>query len=202
VSNGSKTQLREQLLRARRLLSATVRNAEGLALAQHIAPLSGRGETVCAYLPVGTEPGSVELLDALRDRGVRVLLPVTATSADGVPLALLWGEYHPGRLVAAPYGLSEPAGPRLPAETLSEASLVIIPALAVDRRGGRLGRGAGYYDRSLPLRDRAARLVAVIRDEELVAELPVEPHDVRMTDAATPAGGVISLPAPATPSRE
>jgi 5-formyltetrahydrofolate cyclo-ligase len=192
VSKGSKTQLREQMLRARRLLSPAVHKAEGLALAQHISPLSSRGETVCAYVPVGTEPGSVELLDALRDAGARVLLPVTATSADGVPLPLLWGEYHPGQLVAARFGLSEPAGPRLPAETLSEASLVIIPALAVDRCGGRLGRGAGYYDRSLPLRDRAARLVAVIRDEELIAELPVEPHDVRMTDAATP-GGVISL---------
>jgi 5-formyltetrahydrofolate cyclo-ligase len=195
VSTGSKTQLREQLLSARRLLAPSVREAEGRALAQHISVLSNRGDTVCAYVPVGSEPGSVGLLDALRDAGVRVLLPVAVTSSDGVPLPLLWGEYRPGELVAARFGLSEPAGPRLAAETLSEAGLVIVPALAVDRRGGRLGRGAGFYDRSLPLRDREARLVAVIRDDELVAELPVEAHDVRMTDAATPAGGLISLPA-------
>jgi 5-formyltetrahydrofolate cyclo-ligase len=183
------------MLSARRLLAPSVREAEAGALAQHISLLTNGGGTVCAYLPVGPEPGSIELLDALRDAGARVLLPVTATSADGVPLPLLWGVYRPGELVAARYGLSEPGGPRLPAETLSEASLVIVPALAVDRHGGRLGRGAGYYDRSLPFRDPKARLVAVIRDDELVDELPVEPHDVRMTDAVMPAAGVISLPA-------
>ena len=98
-----------------------------------------------------------------------------------------------GQLVAARFGLLEPAGPALPAETLSEAAVIVVPALAVDRRGGRLGRGAGFYDRSLPLRDPAAHLVAVVRDEELVEELPVESHDVRMTHAVTPGGGVVRL---------
>jgi 5-formyltetrahydrofolate cyclo-ligase len=182
------------MLTARRLLAPAVRDAEDRALAQHISPLAKRGQTVCAYVPARLEPGSIELLNALAGVGVRVLLPVTVTSADGVPLPLLWGEYHPGELVAARYGLREPAGLRLPAETLSEASLVIIPALAVDRQGGRLGRGAGYYDRSLPLRDPNARLLAVIRDDELIDELPVESHDVRMTAAATPARGVVALP--------
>ena len=45
---------------------------------------------------------------------------------------------------------------------------MLVPALAVDRRGVRLGRGAGFYDRSLPLAAPAARLVAVVRDDELV----------------------------------
>jgi 5-formyltetrahydrofolate cyclo-ligase len=195
VRDGSKPQLREQLLSARRLLAPAVREAEALALAQHISPLVNMGETICAYVPVGTEPGSIALLDTLSGAGVRVLLPVAVSSDDGVPLPLLWAEYQPGRLVAARFGLKEPAGVRLAAATLSQAHLVIVPALAVDRRGGRLGRGAGFYDRSLPLRDPAARLVAVVRDSELVQELPVEPHDVLMTHAATPGGGVIPLSA-------
>lgn len=193
MSLGSKPQLREQLLRARRLLAPSVRDAEARTLAQHISTLVNKGDTVCAYAPVGTEPGSIALLDALRLAGAAVLLPVAVTSDDGVPLPLQWGHYQPGELVAARFGLQEPGGTPLPAETLSRARLVIVPALAVDRRGGRLGRGAGYYDRSLPLRDPTSRLVAVIRDDELVAQLPVEPHDVRMTDAATPGGGIIPL---------
>jgi len=71
--------------------------------------------------------------------------------------------------------------------------VVIVPALAVDVRGTRLGRGAGFYDRSLPLRDPSARLIAVVRDDELVDELPADPHDIPMTHAATPGGGVTVL---------
>jgi len=194
MSHGSKPELREQLLNARRLLAPCVREAEAHALAQHISPLAIRGDTVCAYVPIGAEPGSIALLDGLVAIGAVVLLPVAVSSSDGLPIPLLWGEYRPGALVAARYGLQEPTGIRLPAEAISLARLVIVPALAVDRHGGRLGRGAGYYDRSLPLRDPSARLVAVVRDDEFVAELPVEEHDVRMTDVATPGGGVTPLP--------
>ncbi|WP_308207425.1 5-formyltetrahydrofolate cyclo-ligase [Mycolicibacterium komossense] len=193
MSDRSKPQLRIQLIRARRLLAPAAHEAEALALAQHIPTLPNISGTVCAYVPIGTEPGSVALLEALQELAERVLLPVAVNTSDGVPLPLLWGEYRPGELVAARFGLMEPAGPSLPAETLSEAALVIVPALAVDHHGGRLGRGAGFYDRSLPLRDPAAHLVAVVRDEELVAELPVAAHDVRMTHAVTPGGGVVTL---------
>ncbi len=70
---------------------------------------------------------------------------------------------------------------------------MLVPALAVDRGGVRLGRGAGFYDRTLPLADPDALLVAVVRDEEIVDHLPAEPHDVRMTHALTPAAGLIAL---------
>jgi 5-formyltetrahydrofolate cyclo-ligase len=68
-----------------------------------------------------------------------------------------------------------------------------VPALAVDRRGVRLGRGRGFYDRSLGGRNPRARLIAVVRDAEFVDELPAEPHDVPMTHALTPGRGLITL---------
>ncbi|MBO0880654.1 MAG: 5-formyltetrahydrofolate cyclo-ligase, partial [Mycobacterium sp.] len=110
-----------------------------------------------------------------------------------------WGEYRPGGLMAAPFGLLEPVQPWLPAEALADASAVLIPALAVDRRGVRLGRGRGFYDHSLVHRGPQARLIAVVRDEELVDELPCEPHDVHMTHALTPSLGVIALDRPSSP---
>jgi 5-formyltetrahydrofolate cyclo-ligase len=57
----------------------------------------------------------------------------------------------------------------------------------------RLGRGRGFYDRSLIHRDPQARLIAVVRDEEFVDELPFQPHDVRMTHVLTPGRGVIAV---------
>jgi 5-formyltetrahydrofolate cyclo-ligase len=144
-------------------------------------------------VPVGTEPGSIETVDMLLRRSRRVLLPVARTTGDGVPSPLRWGEYRPGALIPGPWGLLEPPEPVLPESALAEASLVIVPALAVDRRGVRLGRGRGFYDRTLAGRDPQARVVAMVRDVEFVDELPAEAHDVPMTHVITPRRGVKAL---------
>jgi 5-formyltetrahydrofolate cyclo-ligase len=185
--------MRKRLLAARRSLPDAVRAQHAAALAAHVASLPVDGKTVCAYVPVGTEPGSLALLDALARRADRVLLPVARTAADDDALALQWGEYRPGELVTARFGLLEPPAPCLPASSVGEASMVLVPALAVDWTGARLGRGRGFYDRTLVLCDPAARLVAVIRDEELLDEVPHEPHDVPVTHALTPGRGLVEL---------
>ncbi|CAM2868711.1 5-formyltetrahydrofolate cyclo-ligase [Mycobacterium intermedium] len=193
MATASKTALRDRLLVARRRVADEVRADEARKLAKHATALVSPTCTVCAYVPVGSEPGSIEMLDALLRRAGRVLLPVARTDADNSPLPLLWGEYRPGELTTARWGLLEPSEPWLPASALAEASVVLLPALAVDRRGVRLGRGQGFYDRSLAARDPQAQLVAVVRDEELLDELPSEPHDVPMTHALTPERGFIPL---------
>jgi 5-formyltetrahydrofolate cyclo-ligase len=193
VATAGKAALRQRLLAARRSVSDDARADEARSLADHVNAVLDSGGTVCAYVPVGAEPGSIEMLDVLLQRANRVLLPVARTTADNSPVVLQWGEYRPGQLVAARFGLLEPAGPWLPATALAEASVVLVPALAVDRTGVRLGRGRGFYDRTLVSRNPHARLVAVIRDEELLDELPHEPHDVPMTHALTPGRGLVEL---------
>jgi 5-formyltetrahydrofolate cyclo-ligase len=193
VATAGKAALRQRLLAARRSVSDGARADEARSLADHVNVVVDSGGTVCAYVPVGAEPGSIEMLDVLLQRANRVLLPVARTTADNSPVALQWGEYRPGQLVAARFGLLEPAGPWLPATALADASVVLVPALAVDRTGVRLGRGRGFYDRTLVSRNPHARLVAVIRDEELLDELPHEPHDVPMTHALTPGRGLVEL---------
>lgn len=185
----TKAELRTAILMARRDVPPQQHAVEAQALADHLSTIIDDDATVCAYVPVGSEPGSIELIDSLHRRGVRVLLPV----ARGAVTGLQWGEYHPGELVAAPFGLREPAPPWLGADAIADASVILVPALAVDRSGIRLGRGAGFYDRALPLADPTARLIAVVRDDELVDALPAEPHDVPMTHALTPAGGLVTL---------
>ncbi|MBV8995010.1 MAG: 5-formyltetrahydrofolate cyclo-ligase [Pseudonocardiales bacterium] len=199
VDENAKWALRQRLVAARRAVPAAVRKAETAALAEAAlattalaeAPLAGPPGTVCAYWPVGSEPGAPELLDTLARRGWRVLLPVVGAAA--VPLD--WAEYAgAGSLRAAPLGLLEPAGPRLGAAAIATAALVLVPALAVDRRGTRLGRGGGHYDRTLPLASPGTPLVAIVRDDEVLTCLPAQPHDVPVTAVLTPRRGLLPLP--------
>lgn len=186
----SKAEWRSRITAERRSQVAEERLREAAALTIAAARLPG--EVVCAYVPFGTEPGSTGLLDQLLDLGKRVLLPIVPEA----PGPLEWAVYEgppslgPGRL----RGLLEPTGHRLGPDTLGTADLVLIPALAVDDQGVRLGRGAGYYDRSLAFAAPGAALIAVVRDAELVRELPAEPHDVRMTGVLTPDHGLAPRP--------
>ncbi|MDV6014304.1 5-formyltetrahydrofolate cyclo-ligase [Haloechinothrix sp. LS1_15] len=174
------------------------RTAEAEALTKAVCSpdIAGAAHTVCGYVPFGSEPGSLALLDALLSVHVQVLLPVIPERAG----PLDWAPYTgPSSLRDGPIsGLKEPAADTLGSAAISRAEVVLVPALAVDRSGVRLGKGGGYYDRSLPLAAPETELIAVVRDTELVDELPTEPHDVRMTGALTPGYGHVRLPAGGT----
>ncbi|WP_280312671.1 5-formyltetrahydrofolate cyclo-ligase, partial [Nocardia abscessus] len=125
---------RIELVARRGVMSATEREKEAFALAGAVGTLDARG-WVCAYVPVAGEPGSTAMLDALLTEGARVLLPVT-----GPPGPLSWAEYTGAdALRRARYGLLEPVGAVLPPDAVARAELILVPALAVDRRGVRLG---------------------------------------------------------------
>lgn len=187
----TKDQWRRALLAERRRVPASVRFAEAMQLTALLTSgrVVGRGQTLCAYVPVGSEPGSVQMLDEVAEHGVRVLLPIVAGTG---PLDWAW---YDGReyLRSGPFGLPQPIGERLGEAALRIADVVLVPALAVDRAGTRLGRGAGYYDRSLSMAAPGTPLVAVVRDPELFDVLPSEPHDVRVTGVLTPGRGMLRL---------
>jgi 5-formyltetrahydrofolate cyclo-ligase len=177
----AKQLLRERTLSARRTLTSADLAAAGVAVAAHGTQAWGAAATVAAYLAFGTEPPTAALLDRLRDSGARVLLPViTAETLD-------WAPYDgPHALRPGPLGSSEPTGPRLGPAALGDAAVVLVPALAVDRHGNRLGRGRGYYDRSLAAV--TAPVVAVVYDHELIDEVPTERHDRKVAAVLRPAG--------------
>ncbi|MFF2651843.1 5-formyltetrahydrofolate cyclo-ligase [Streptomyces sp. NPDC058045] len=152
--------------------------------------------TVAAYVSVGSEPGTGPLLDALYARGVRVLLPVLLPDND-----LDWAPYEgPGSLVPVRrpglMELLEPAGGRLGPAAVLAADAVLLPGLAVDAHGTRLGRGGGSYDRVLARLAAAGTgpaLVVLLYDAEVVERLPAEAHD-RPVDAVVTPGGVHRFP--------
>ncbi|MFE3552109.1 5-formyltetrahydrofolate cyclo-ligase [Streptomyces kronopolitis] len=185
--------MRRALLEVRSALPADVLASTGEALARRALELDelagagspGAAPTVAAYVSIGGEPSTRALLDRLRAAGVRVLLPVLLADND-----LDWACYEgAGRLVRAGRGLLEPAGPRLGPEAVTAADVVLLPGLAVDRGGLRLGRGGGSYDRVLARLERAgarASLVVLLYDAEVLAQVPAEPHDRRVHAAVTP----------------
>ena len=178
---------RARLLTARSTLSVDARAARDEALVAGALRLAAdTGGPICAYVPVGGEPGGPTLVSALVDAGHEVLLPVVPR----VRGALEWARFD-GSFARGPLGLREPTGERLGVEAIGTAALVLVPGLAVDRRGIRLGRGAGYYDRSLPFA--RAPLVMLLNDDELVERLPAEPHDHPVTAALLPKAGLVTL---------
>jgi 5-formyltetrahydrofolate cyclo-ligase len=149
--------------------------------------------TVCAYVSFGTEPDTMELVDTLTARGIRVLLPVLLPDAD-----LDWAAYD-GQFVSGRFGLREPAGKRLGVGAILDADVVLVPALAVSSTGYRLGRGGGSYDRALArltMRKAVAAqhseqprhpwVCALVYDNELDATFPVDPHDQPVDAACSP----------------
>ncbi|MFI7009921.1 5-formyltetrahydrofolate cyclo-ligase [Streptomyces sp. NPDC050145] len=188
-----KRTLRRELLAVRRALTVDdVRETETV-LARRALELDAlsSARTVAAYVSVGGEPGTGALLDALRARGTRVLLPVLLADND-----LDWGAYDgPGSLArvehAGKMALLEPAGPRLGPDAVLDADVVLLPGLAVDVRGKRLGRGGGSYDRVLARLEAAGvrpDLVVLLYDREVLDEVPTEEHDKAVDAVVTPSG--------------
>jgi 5-formyltetrahydrofolate cyclo-ligase len=179
-----KADLRDTHLARRRSRPAAERAAAAATVTT--ALLRGlRGvHTIAAYAPEETEPGYGRLPAAYTQLGARVLLPVVPPEGHELAWAV-----DTGRLATGRHGILEPLGPRLGPTAIGTAEVVVVPALAVARDGVRLGRGGGYYDRALTHVRPDAALVAVVFDDELVDELPAEPHDLRVTAVVTPARG-------------
>lgn len=169
--------------------------ADGAALRDVVLadPRVRAAGTVAAYAALPGEPQTGPLLRALLDAGTAVLLPrlLDGGVLDWVPLPPgPAGEdplvaLRPGRGPGGP----EPQGPGLGVEALGRADVVLVPALAVDTAGRRLGQGLGCYDRALVAAGHAP-VVALLHDDELLdattSPVPVEPWDRTVDAVATP----------------
>lgn len=195
----TKRRLRHEAIARRKEVPAGERAEAGARLAALMGDLpwpadDPAGMTVAAYVSMGSEVELRPLLGALLEAGARVLVPLLGSGLD-----VGWGVLRDlDDLRAMDAGgdghhrPDEPPVPTLPPEALGEAGLVIVPTLAVDRSGTRLGRGGGWYDRALGHRAPDAPVIAVCWPWELLDAdadpLPREPHDLPVDGALTPDG--------------
>lgn len=182
-TEAAKLALRDQLVTARGRLPVAEIASRAQAVSDLLlaAPEVRRAATVAAYVSVGREPGTGILLDALSAAGKRIILPLLQPDND-----LDWATYAGAdSLAPAGRGLLEPLTPPLGPEAVATADVVVVPGLAVDRTGLRLGRGGGSYDRALGRVPVGTFTCVVLNDDEVLDAVPAAPHDRRVTAAVT-----------------
>ena len=163
-----KSSLRQQLLNKRSELSAEDRDIAARAIAAHILALPeiAVAAVVACYVSMKDEPGTRPLIEGLQSRGIKVLVPYGRTEPNWVDIA-------------------QPDSP-LGSSAIHEADFLIVPGLAVDHHGVRLGRGGGFYDRVLTDVDKPSCIV--LFSDEILPDVPNEPHDQRVHMVATELG--------------
>jgi 5-formyltetrahydrofolate cyclo-ligase len=190
ADNAQKSAVRAAALARRRAMPAATRHDADAAIRREVLSAVRRtgARRVAAYVPAGVEPGGAALvadLSAVAD----VLLPVLRPDLD-----LDWALLGADGLAPAGRGLSEPVGPRLGITAIATVDLVIVPALAVDGAGTRLGRGGGSYDRALARVPSGVPVVALLYDGEAISgRLPRLAHDRPVSGVITPTRGLVWL---------
>jgi 5-formyltetrahydrofolate cyclo-ligase len=183
-----KARMRALVISARSMLSAQQRGEAGRQIRDALLSLPEvqMAGTVAAYYSIGSEPDTRGLVFALWKRGTYVLLPLLRPDGD-----LDWASYEgPESLVAGPRGLQEPCEAARGAGAVASADVVLVPALAVDGQGNRLGRGGGSFDRALARVGPLIPVIALLYDSELVDRVPVEGHDTPVRAVVRPGYGV------------
>ncbi|WNM25005.1 5-formyltetrahydrofolate cyclo-ligase [Demequina capsici] len=158
-------------------------------------PTVGGASCVSVYASRPHEPGTGPLIQALHEHGVKVMIPLLG---DGLQRGWAWYRGAEDLIERAPGRPPEPSGDFLPFETISQADVVVVPALAIDSAGRRLGQGGGWYDRALPLAAEGVPFIALVYDNEVFdaeqSPVPTEAHDIGVHAVVTPSK-VMHLPA-------
>ena len=179
-----KKTLRTDVLKRRDALSVAYRSqaAEDMATGAGKLGIAG-GTVVSGFWPMRTEVDVHPLMTALAGSGARICLPAILDKT-----TIVFREYFPDReMIDVGFGTM---GPPEHAAVL-DPSVMLVPLVAFDRRGHRIGYGAGYYDRAiaaLHAKGILPRLIGVAFDCQEVEHVPDEPHDIRLSEMLTESG--------------
>ena len=180
----SKDALRRAALDARKAFIATLSDAQRALLerqlARHLTSLCASARVVAGYAPMGSEISPLIAIEEARAVGAIAAFPAFHNPAK--PFRFLAGD----PTVAGPFGILQPkaSAPEV------QPDLVLVPLIAIDRHGTRLGRGKGHYDRVLGRLHRGgARLVGLGWTQQLLdGEIPRDPWDIALDAFASPDG--------------
>lgn len=177
----TKAELRLYFRNKRARYAVHVKQSYESAILQKLGNQLKKFNCVASYLDYGSEPPTKKLLDYLANKGVKVLVPYLSNGSDPK-----WTEYVAGAPILnnGPNKMPSVCDTEvLPSTVINEAEVVLVPALACDIRGNRLGQGGGWYDRALLHTKYGISIIAITYDWENPKEniIPVQDHDVAMT---------------------
>ena len=182
----SKQELRREFLRIRRAAAPAQKENWNRRIAERFVdwPIYQQCRSVMFYVATAEEAATAELIeDALR-RGKQVYAPLLGNKYGEMSAAVIGSLQD---LIVGKYGLKMPKPDSATLAAGESIDLVVVPGVAFDRTGNRLGMGAGYYDRFFSQTRHAVRL-GLAWECQVVAEVPYEPHDIRMHYLLTDAG--------------
>ncbi len=185
VSTAVKAELRRAVLARREAIPAARRAEFSAAIFATIVGLEAfqRARTVLAYCSFGSEPATEPFLHAVLAGGQVLALPRVCRETRA--LAVHRVTDPPRELRPGVWGIREPDPAACAPVPLGAVDFVLVPGVAFDARGGRIGYGGGYYDRLLRGLAEGVPLVAAAFEVQLVDEVPMEPHDRRIDRVVT-----------------
>lgn len=186
----AKTSLRRQVLEERGGLTEEERQRKSSLIVNRIIPILEELESLRAggslftYMPFGNEADISPVMDWCLNEGIPVVVPRTIKEPKRLQLHRIYGR---DELVSGVWGIMEPSG-TAPLAKAEQIAAVLVPGVAFDRTGGRIGYGGGYYDRLLADFSSAGLrplLLAAAFDLQLRPGIPMESHDVKMDRIVT-----------------
>jgi 5-formyltetrahydrofolate cyclo-ligase len=174
-----KESIRKEVLKKRDAISRATKTAKDVSIKQRLFALDDfvNAEVVFFYASFRSEVETHTMIKESLEMGKRVMLPKVYREGHRVKLYEIKDitELSPGHM-----GILEPSFSDAYSLSIDEVTIIIIPGVAFDYSGNRLGYGGGYYDMLLAQRKKKAPIIALAYDEQLVDEIPSEPHDIKV----------------------
>jgi 5-formyltetrahydrofolate cyclo-ligase len=178
-----KSSIRQVLRERKNAMTPEERLAKSRAICRHLMTLIKEKETVMAYTSKELEVNTVPIIQNLLDRHNPVIVPIIVKEDVSLRLSYLRDF---AALVPSTFGVPEPIGSEIPARG-EDVDTIILPMLGFDRTGGRIGYGAGYYDRFLEKNPSLKKIGIAFACQEM-DHLPLDDTDVRMDHIITEDG--------------
>ncbi len=182
-----KNRIRQILRQRKDAMIPEDRFEKSMRICHHLKTLIRDGETVMVYTSKEKEVNTLPFITTLFKRGNPVIVPIIVKDDISLRLSYL---HDFSVLVASTFGVLEPIGHEIPA-TGEDVDTIILPMLGFDRNGGRIGYGAGYYDRFL-VKNPHVRKIGIAFACQQYNNLPVDENDIPMDYIITEEGIIYS----------
>ena len=184
-----KREIRKRILKIRNQMSPEEIEAKSRQIIGRLIELDDirRGSTLMVFLSFGSEVQTDGLISWGWEMGKRIIVPLSRPE-DREMTPCIINDF--ADLEIGHYGIREPRAERMVVVPLDEIDAILIPAVAFDRSGRRVGYGGGYYDRFLLKVPRAARIAAVFACQ-IVPEVKADPHDIPIQRIVTENGVIL-----------